>query len=266
LINSALYREPQMLDSKLHRHKRLNGPLDFSVTKNMHAVFLTATEFPQAAAEYPIIFVNTGERMPDGKAMVSPVALLGLTANENLRLDNGRWTARYMPGFIRRFPFLTAHMEGNDAPGVFVDIAWEGFNDTVGDRIFDDEGHPTDTLKRVVDYLQSFDKEQQRTRLFCARLIELDVLKEMTADATLPNGESVKVEGFLSVDEDKLNALPDATVLELHRSGMLMLLNAHLISMSNIRDLLERKALRMAAHAKAAKGAKPAAPAAKSTA
>lgn len=251
MINSALYRDPQMLDSKLHRHKRLKGPGDFGVTKNMHAVFLTAAEFPHAGVEYPIIFVNTGEKLADGRPMVSPVALLGLVANENLRLVDGRWNARYMPAFIRRFPFLTARVEGSDSPGIFIDTAWEGFNDTEGDRLFDDEGNPSDTLKRVVDYLQNFDHEQARTRMFCERLVQLDVLKEMTADATMPDGQSVKVEGFLSVDEDKLHDLPDATVLELHRNGMLMLLHAHLVSMANIRQLVELKADRLVAEAKA---------------
>lgn len=257
VINSSLYRNPQTLDSKLHRTKKLKNLTDLSTTKNMHAVFLTATEFPQAAVEFPIIFVNTGERLPDGKAMVSPVALLGLVANENLRQDDGQWNARYLPAFIRCFPFLAARIEGVDAPTVLVDVAWEGFSDTEGERLFDDEGKPTDTLKRVVDFLQRFEEERTRTRLFCERLIQLDLLKGVTVDAALPNGESVKVEGFLSVDEEKLNKLPDAVVLELHRNGMLMLLNAHLISTGNMRDLVERKANRIAAQASTGAAAKP---------
>ena len=259
MINSALYRDPQMLDSKRHRTKKLKSLSDLSATKSMHAVFLTATEFPQAAVEFPIIFVNTGERLPNGRAMVSPVALLSLVPNENLRLDGRHWNARYVPAFIRRFPFLTARIDGVDEPGVFVDVAWEGFNDTEGERLFDDEGQPTDTLRRVSDFLHRFDNEQLRTRTFCEHLIQLDILKEMTADATMPNGENVKVEGFLTVDENKLNALPDAVVLELHRNGVLMLLTAHLISMSNMQDLMERKARRIGSQAPTGNAAKPSA-------
>jgi len=76
-------------------------------------------------------------------------------------------------------------------------------------------------------------------------VLEIDVLKEMTLTATLPDGRELKVDGILAVDEDKLNALPDATVLELHRSGMLMLLHVQLVSLGNLRPLLERKARRM---------------------
>lgn len=253
MINSALYKEPAQLDSQLHRHKKLKGLTDFSVARNMHAVFLTATEFPQAALDFPIIFINTGERLESGKAMVSPVALMGLTPNENLRVTaDGRWDARYVPAFIRRFPFLTAGVKGSDAPGVFVDTSWSGFNDSEGEAMFDAEGQPTEALKRSIGFLQRFEDEQQRTRMFCQRLIELDVLKEMQADATLPSGENLKVEGFMTVDEEKLVTLPEAVVLELHRNGMLMLMHVHLVSLANVRDLVERKALRMPASAPAA--------------
>lgn len=253
MINSALYREPQMLDAVVHRHHKLKSVSNFSVTRKMHAAFLTATEFPQAAMEMPIIFINTGERTASGKAMVSPVALLGLSPNENLRVgEDGQWSGRYVPAFIRRFPFLTAGLKDPDEPGVFVDVAWEGFNEQEGEPLFDDQGAPTETLKRILDFLQRFEEEQRRTRAFCERLVELDVLKEMQADATLPDGQAIKVEGFLVVDEDKLQALPDAAVIELHRNGILALLHAHLISTGNIRDLVDRKAARLAAAAKPA--------------
>jgi hypothetical protein len=246
VINSALYRDPQMLDSKQHRTKRLKVPDDYSVTKGMHAAFLTATEFPQACVETPIIFVRTGEQH-EGKPMVSSVALLGLVASENLRVDSeGRWLGHYVPAFIRRYPFVSVQIEGAKSPSVFVDTAFEGFNDTEGERLFDDEGKPTDALKRVVEFLERFDQEQLRTSVFCQRLVDLDLLKEMTADATLPGGETLKIEGFLSVDEDKLGQLPDSVVMELHRSGMLMLIHAHLLSLTNIRELIQRKHFRLA--------------------
>lgn len=256
MINSALYRDPQMLDTTQHRNKRLKVPDNYAVTSRMHAAFLTATEFPQACVEMPIIFVRTGEQQ-GGKPVVSSVALLGLVASENLRVDNdGRWQGHYVPAFIRRYPFVSVQLEGAKSPSVFVDAAFEGFNDTEGERLFDDEGKPTDALKRVVEFLERFDQEQLRTSVFCQRLVDLDLLKEMSADATLPSGETLKIEGFLSVDEDKLGQLPDAAVMELHRSGMLMLIHAHLLSLTNMRELIQRKHAKLSAQAPA-----PAAPA-----
>ena len=243
-MNSALYREPVLIDSQQHRHKKLRALDDYSITKDMHAVFVAATEFVNAALDFPIIFVATGEKDASGRAVVSPVALLGLTAGENLNVDGTRWDARYLPAFIRRYPFFTGNVQGSDAPAVFIDNAWSGFNDDSGEPLFDAEGKPAAALTHAIEFLQRFENEAALTRQFCARIAELDLLKEMKADATLPDGRSLSVDGFLAVDEEKLRALPDATVLELQRNGSLLLLHTHLVSLNNMRHLLARKAAR----------------------
>jgi hypothetical protein len=245
LIRSALYHDPQGLDHTLHRHKKLQPLTDYSIAKDLHAVFLAATEFAAAALVYPIIFVQTGETLEGGKAVITPVALLGITPQENLHVEGTRWDAGYVPAFIRRYPFLTAGIPDTDQSQVFVDVSWPGFSDTEGEALYGDDGKPAPVLERVLEFLRQFDMEQQRTRMFCAHLLQLDVLKEMSLTGTLPDGQELKVEGILTVDEDKLRALPDATVLELHRNGMLMLLHMHLASLGNLRPLLERKARRM---------------------
>jgi hypothetical protein len=247
LIKSALYRDPQVFDFQQHRHKKLQPLTDYSIAKDMHAVFLAATEFPTAALSLPIIFVHSGESLADGKPMITPIALMGITTNENLYVDGTRWDAAYVPAFIRRFPFLTAGMPESDKAAVFVDASWPGFSDTDGEPLYAADGQPTPVLQRAIEFLQHFDMEQQRTRQFCLKVLELDVLKDMTLSATLHNGQELRIDGLLTVDEDKLNALPDATVVELHRSGMLMLLHVHLASLGNLKLLLDRKARRLGA-------------------
>lgn len=245
MIRSALYRDPKRLDPALHRHKRLQGLDDYSIAKDMHAVFLAATEFPEAALSFPIVFVHTGERLPDGHPMVSPVALLGLATNENLIVDGARWDAPYVPAFIRRYPFLTAGVAGQSEPAVFVDAAWSGFGDTEGEPLYDAQGRPAPALQRAFDFLRQFDAEQQRTRTFCRRLVEAGLLRELSVDAALGGGQNVQVAGMFAVDEDRLGAAADDEVLQLHRSGMLMLLHAHLCSLLNLKHLLRRKARRL---------------------
>ncbi len=197
-----LYRDPQLLDSALHAFKKVQRLEDFSIAREMHAVYLTASEFPFAALDYPIVFVSTGPE--GGERVVSPYAMLGLVPNENLMLDGTRWDALYLPAFIRRYPFLTAMVQGATAPApaVFVDASWSGFSDTQGEPLFASVGKPAEALTRAIEFLRRF-------------------------------------------DEEKLLALPDALVLELHRNGILMMMQAQLLSMTNMRRLVERKALRM---------------------
>ena len=69
------------------------------------------------------------------------------------------------------------------------------------------------------------------------QLAEMELLQEMRFEATLPNGDKLDVEGFLTVDEKKLEELPDDKVLQLHRSGLLALLQMHRVSMGNMSKL-----------------------------
>ena len=243
----SLYRRSIALDPAVHRGRKVSPLTDFSIAKDLHAVFVTATEFPQAALEFPIVFVETGHHDTAGRPMMSPVALLGLTHGENLHVEGTRWEARYIPAYIRRYPFSTASLPGASGINVLVDEAWSGFSDHGTEPLFGAGDAPAPALKRAMDFLERFELEAERTRAFCERLVMLGVLKEMKADATLQNGQKLSVDGFHAVDEDKLHTLAEATVLALWRTGLLMLMQAHLLSLANIRHLVNKKAARIQA-------------------
>lgn len=251
-INSALYRQPELLDPAAHRRLKVGTLADFSITRGMHGAFITATEMPQAALEFPIVFIHSGELDASGKPTISPIVLLGLSQGENLYVEGTKWEARYIPAFIRRYPFLTATLRNAGATGVMIDRAWSGFSEVDGEALFDADDKPAPALRRAMEFLEMFETEAQRTRSFCARVAELGLLKEMKADATLPGGATLSIDGFLVVDEDKLQKLDPELVLEAHRNGMLMLLHMHLASLVNMRAMVERKAHRAARAAGAA--------------
>ena len=252
-MTPSLYRQPVLLDSVLHRHNKVGKLTDFSVAQHLHASYLATAEFDQAALEYVIVFVADGVNGVNGvdgasgKMRVSPIVMLGVVAGENLFVEGPRWDAHYMPAFVRRYPFWTTDLAGAppESPGVMIDTGWSGWSDTVGDAVFDADGKPTPTLERALDFMRQFELEVQRTRQFCELLIEHDLLREMAADAKLPDGSAIAMNGFLAVDHGKLMALPDAAALELHRNGILGLLHTHLMSLGNLRRLVDRKAKRM---------------------
>lgn len=246
---SVLYRDPVPVNPVLHRNKRVSKLTDFSVAKAMHAVFLAAAEFEHAALEYVIVFVHSGDDPDTGTRRMAPIVLLGLNLGENLFIDGSRWDSHYMPAFIRRYPFWAADLPGGpaDGPTIYIDAAWSGWSDTAGDRVFEADGTPAPAFTRAIEFMRAFESEVQRTNALCAVLVEHDLLRDMKADATLPDGTAVALNGFFAVDPDKLNALPDAAVIELHRNGILGLLNMHLLSLGNLRTLIDRKVSRLAA-------------------
>jgi hypothetical protein len=242
---NAFYRQPVLLDRNQHRGKRIRRFEDLGVAGNLNAGFLAAGEFPEAAKEYVVGFVNVPEQDEQGRTEVSPVALFGLRPDENLLLEaDGRWAFRYVPAFLRRYPLAFVRGEGNQN-NVVVDAAWDGFNDVDGDLLVDAEGQATPFLQEMIKFLDAFDLEVQRTRVLCRRIVDLDLLKPVQIDVKLTDGQSFAAGGVMMIDEDKLKSLPEAAASELLRTGILGLLYAHLLSTTNVRRLTERLAARL---------------------
>ena len=242
----ALYREPTVLESVKHRGLKLMPLVDHAVASRMQASFLAAAEFTHAAREYVIVFVRS---QVEGKAQVHPIVMLGVAEGENLFVaaaDGSAWDARYVPAYVRRYPFWTTEVDATKTQAVLIDAWWRGFSETEGEPLYEADGQPAKRLLEAIDHLKRYDFEAERALAFCARLVELDLLREMTITATLPGDKPLALDGFLAVDEPKLLALPDAQVAELHRNGMLGLIYTHLASLGNLQALLDRKARRMA--------------------
>ena len=238
MINENLHRQPIALDSVQHRDLTLQLPVtDWRVADKLNAIFVAAAEFADTCREFPIVFIRAGKE-PDGSDAIAPIAVFGLANSENLYLDGERWRAQYMPAVLRAYPFCIARLD-DQRFAICFDAAYAGNSTDNGQLLFDADGKPADTLKAMTTHLEALEAEVQRTRLVGKRLLELDLLREMRFDATLPDGRRHTVDGFLTVDDEKMTKLPDAVVGELHRSGMLGLVHLHWVSLGNMRRLVD---------------------------
>jgi SapC len=245
VINPNLYGKPVPVDKAQHRNLKAGRVMDdWSGAARLNSIFVVAVEFGDVAAEYPIVFVNAGTA-DDGHREVAPIAVFGLSNDENLFVDGKTWRARYQPALLRSYPFGTARPDGERAV-VVLDEAWSGWSQTEGQALFDAAGQPTSYMAAVHDHLDKVENEVQRTRLFGRALVDAGLLTDMRFDATLPDGKTVTVDGFLTVDEKKLGELPDAKVVEFHRNGVLGLIHAHQMSLRHMRQLVEWRVARAA--------------------
>jgi len=233
MTEAVYYEKPVLLHRDTHRNRKVAPGTSFAFARKANSLYLASVEFTEAAREYPIVFTRTNGR-------VAPVAMLGLRVRENLFVDEqGQWTARYIPAFVRRYPFVLSELPGGQL-GVCVDEAYAGLNDRHGEALFDAAGRNTPFLQNALDFLHRYQQEYLRTDAFCRRLAEMDLLMEMNAKADLVDGRSFTVNGLLVVDEKKLLALSDARALSLFRSGELHLISMHLASLANMQRLVDR--------------------------
>ncbi|MGY0194609.1 SapC family protein [Leptothrix sp. BB-4] len=229
-----------LVDRKRHAGKRVRPIADWAFARDANAVPLTAVEFSEAAREMPIGFVYAGKGADD-KPRIVPMALMGLREKDNLLVTaDGRWDAHFVPATLRRYPFAYVRTQGGDQLSLVIDESYGGLNDSDGELMISADGEPTDYLQQIMRFLDRYELEQQRTEQFCARLVELELLRGAEIKGDLPGGDKVNATGFFMVDEDKLNKLPDAEVLALHRSGMLALIHTHLVAMGQVQALAQR--------------------------
>ena len=250
MINQNLHLQPAAVDSAQHRQVKLKVPItDWTLADKLNAMFVAAVEFGDVCREFPIVFVKAGKEA-DGRDAIAPIAVLGLTQNQNLYVSGERWRAQYMPAILRFYPFCIARIDQSRF-AVCMDTAFKGLNSEEGQPLFDAEGKPAELLQTMQKQLEALEAEIQRTRLVGQRLQELDLLRDMRFDATMPDGSQHTVDGFLTVDETKVTALPDSVVAELHRNGILGLVHLHWVSLGNMRRLVDWHVERSAAQAQA---------------
>ncbi|GAC1601312.1 MAG: SapC family protein [Ramlibacter sp.] len=239
MSDAVYYEKPVALDREKHRQRKVRPASSFAFARKANSLYLAGVEFNDAGKDYAIVFTRIG----NGKTV--PVAMLGLRSQDNLFVDpEGRWDARYVPAFVRRYPFVLAELPGRVEMAVCVDEAFDGLNDTDGEPLFDPSGGDTPFLRNALEFLTRYQAEYGRTEAFCQRLEQSGLLMEMNAKADLVDGRSFTINGLMIVDEHKLLTLPDEAVLSLFRSGELHLISMHLASLNNMQKLVDRMAAR----------------------
>jgi len=190
-----IYNQVERINSNTHRNLSVKVGDDYEFARSINSVPIVAAEFPNAAAEYPIVFAETTDN-------VIPVVILGLREKENLYInDQGKWTAKYVPAFIRRYPFVFSSSDNDNSFTLCIDEEFSGCNEeSRGERLFDDDGQQMQYLKDVLEFLKGYQAHYQRTEIYCEKLKKLDLLEPMSAQFTTPNGKKVNLTGFKAID------------------------------------------------------------------
>ncbi len=244
-----IYEEVVPISPERHKDMsvEMGPPYDFA--REVRTVPLVAEEILMAAREYTVVFAVT-----DKEGGVTPFVILGVKDNENLYVTpEGEWTAKYIPAFIRRYPFVFSSQDQKQFV-LCIDESFQGCNkEGRGQRLFDDEGNKTEFVDNLLKFNENYQRSALRTTLFCKKLQELELLDAKEAQLAVDGGETIKLTGFMVVNREKLNALPPETLSEMAKSGALELSFAQLLSMHNLGITASRHAERRSEEALASK-------------
>ena len=238
MINETLHKTPVALDRVKHRALKLDRTArDMDKLRALNAFFVSVGEFAEASKDYPVVWVAAGNGA-NGKPAFAPLAIFGLQAKQNLCIEGDVWRVRYVPAMLRFYPFAIARTSPTEMV-LCVDEAWHGFSSDKGDALFNSDGEPTEMTSGINKQLQDLEVDVERTRLVGEKLQSLGLLREMRFDAQLADGSKLQMDGFFTIDEEKLGKLSDHELIDLARGGVLGIIHAHQISLTNMSRLAE---------------------------
>ena len=236
-----IYERAVPVNTQRHRDWSIKVGKGFNFVRNVNSIPLTAVEFPSAARGFAIVFAGTEDAM-------MPSVILGPRDQENLYLaDDGTWRAKYVPAFLRRYPFVFSSGDDGQKFTLCIDEEFDGFNqEGLGERMFDAQGEQTQYLGNVLEFLKAYQTEFARTQAFCKKLKELELLEPMQARFKLGDGKQYSLSGFVAINRERLQNLSGETLASLARTGELEIAYLHLQSLRNLSDLGERLQLQVA--------------------
>ncbi len=225
-----IYERVAPLSSDLHRNLSVKVTDKFDFARDLNSVPLLAAEFTSAVPNHPIVFAGEGDA-------TFPAVLLGLQDGANKAVDaEGNWTEGYVPAFLRRYPFIFSQNEGNFT--LCIDETYPGINrEGRGERLFDADGERTQYLQNMLTFVSQFQAQFERTRLFCKRLNDLNLLESAQARYNSADGRSGTLSGFMTINRDRLKAIPEAILKEMFATDELELCYVHLHSLQNVSRL-----------------------------
>jgi len=233
-----IYETVVPLSASRHHNCAVERGRNYGFSRKTNSVPLMAVEFPHAASEYAIVFAGTKEN-------IMPAVILGVRESENLYLtQDANWEAKYIPAFVRRYPFVFSDTEDNQRFVLCIDEEFSGFNrEGRGEKLFGEDGKPTPYVDNILKFLQDYQAQYARTQAFCSKVRDLDLLEPMQAQVEMGSGEKLSLTGFMAVSRAKLKALSGDKLAELAKTDELELLYLHLYSMRNFLALPGRLAV-----------------------
>ncbi len=179
------------------------------------------SEMRSVQACYPILIYKD----PDNGEFY-PVAVFGFAQGENLFLEGDCWYNSYIPIMIRRPPFLIGFQKPNPATEaqrvLTIDMNHPRVSESEGEALFLPQGGNSPFLETMADMLVAIHSGNEDNKAFMALLVKLDLVESITLDITLNDQSKNQLQGFYTLDDEKLQTLSSDALEELKNSGFLL--------------------------------------------
>lgn len=222
------------LQKERHKNLRIKPGRSYEYFNTHHMVPVTAKEFSDLAASYPIIFIKDAE-----SGVFKSAALFGFKPGQNFYYDNGIWNANYLPISIRSYPFMLTGAEiGSDELIICIDesCGFLSYEDSDGELLIDSNDQATPLMDQIRRFLYESLQSEISTAAFIKWLLTKDLLVEQKI--SLLGEEAKRVGGIYIVDRIRFNNISDDDQFYAFTNKYLEAIHAHWISLAHVDSLI----------------------------
>jgi hypothetical protein len=236
-----------MLNNVAHKDLRVITRFGAEFGDNVGTVLTVPTEYADVQREYPIFF-----RKDPATGEYQSIALLGFGKDENLYLENGRWSASYIPGMIAKGPFLIGFQEQDVSgetrkePVIHVDLDHPRVSTTEGELVFLPQGGSTPYLDHVAAVLRGLRAGLEISKAMFAAFSALDLIEPVKLEIKLTSEDAYSLVGLHTINQQKLASLDGKSLEDLNKAGFLQGAFLVVASMNNVKRLMGIKQRRLA--------------------
>lgn len=222
-----MFSNVHVLDVTTHQALRFTPARDYGFARALWQAPLALAEILPAALCFPVLF-STEET-------VNAVALLGKESNQFVSEQN-QWLASYVPVHVQRYPFVLGREKNKEDYLLLADLDAPQFSKEQGEPVFDASGKLSSHFQAVIKLMLEFEAGRQTSVL--QALVEKDVLVPRSLFKHVGD-QQVALGQYRVVDQAKVASLDDATLAAWTRSGLMSLIDAHLLSLRHLSVMLQ---------------------------
>lgn len=224
------------LSPEKHGHLKVVPDCALKLAASQHVMNIRVSELGKVVSSFPVFLIRNAHT---GNWALS--AVTAFAPGHNLFVEEGSWLAIYQPAGMQTYPlFLMQSADDEQGYTIGIDEQSDAFSTEQGEPLFDQNGKASLYLGRITNLLEADIKDDVRTFRFANKLQELGLIKAMDVSVHYESGPVRTLKGLHTIDEDRLQAMPNEQLGELNKKGYLAPIYAMLVSLFQLNLLIKQ--------------------------
>ena len=232
----------EFLSNETHADISVTDRYGTDCGNNVHMMPVSVAELAPLIANYPV-FLSRDEET--GAYVMT--AILGFFEGENLFLDGKTWDAPYQPLQAQIGPFSVVETGSGPNPelAIRIDMDDPRVSEQGGQALFLADGNQAEYLKRKSAIIATIIKDLNATDAFVAACHAHDLLEPVELQVSFKDRSTVRFDGLLTINHEKLSALSGEALETFHAAGHLRAAYYITASLGQVQNLIRRRNARL---------------------